>query len=122
MSETSIPAQPSFGLRAILPALVPIILGGFMAILDTTIVNLAIPTLGRVFSTEINSPQMFTQRLRSCSRLCHDCHLHWGHRIKAGGNQLRVGDHQGHAGRAGVDGCLKGALGKLRETIEKDEV
>src|SRR5829696_6071494 len=42
-----------FSMRAILPALGAIVLGTFMAILDTTVVNVALPTLGRVFSADL---------------------------------------------------------------------
>jgi EmrB/QacA subfamily drug resistance transporter len=39
--------------RAILAPLVAIILGTFMVILDNTVVNVALPTLGRVFATDL---------------------------------------------------------------------
>src|ERR671933_2509187 len=39
--------------RTLLIPLVAIILGTFMVILDTTVVNVALPTLGRVFATDI---------------------------------------------------------------------
>src|SRR4030088_3141229 len=39
--------------RAILIPLIAIILGTFMVILDNTVVNVALPTLGRVFATDI---------------------------------------------------------------------
>ena len=47
----SAPAPES--VRAILAPLLAIILGTFMAILDTTVVNVALPTLGRVFQTDL---------------------------------------------------------------------
>src|SRR5919198_4886150 len=40
--------------RAMLIPLVAIILGTFMVILDNTVVNVALPTLGRVFRTDLN--------------------------------------------------------------------
>lgn len=42
-----------FSLRTILAPVVAIVLGTFMAILDTTVVNVALPTLGRVFSADL---------------------------------------------------------------------
>src|SRR6266851_3225695 len=39
--------------RSLLLPLVAIIIGTFMVILDTTVVNVALPTLGRVFATDI---------------------------------------------------------------------
>src|SRR2546428_14186714 len=39
--------------RSLLLPLVAIIMGTFMVILDTTVVNVALPTLGRVFATDI---------------------------------------------------------------------
>jgi EmrB/QacA subfamily drug resistance transporter len=48
------PAAPDdFSIRAILAPVVAIVLGTFMAILDTTVVNVALPTLGRVFAAEL---------------------------------------------------------------------
>ena len=41
-------------MRAIVPALFAIVIGTFMAILDTTVVNVALPTLGRIFNTDLN--------------------------------------------------------------------
>src|SRR5438105_2156680 len=43
--------------RALLLPLVAIIIGTFMVILDTTVVNVALPTLGRVFATDISMLQ-----------------------------------------------------------------
>src|SRR5713226_4427252 len=40
--------------RSLLLPLVAIIMGTFMVILDTTVVNVALPTLGRVFATNIS--------------------------------------------------------------------
>src|SRR6202048_5060041 len=40
--------------RSLLLPLVAIIIGTFMVILDTTVVNVALPTLGRVFATNIS--------------------------------------------------------------------
>src|SRR3982075_1734488 len=40
--------------RSLLLPLVAIILGTFMVILDTTVVNVALPTLGRVFATDLS--------------------------------------------------------------------
>src|SRR5436190_14476461 len=40
--------------RSILLPVVAIICGTFMVILDTTVVNVALPTLGRVFATDIS--------------------------------------------------------------------
>src|SRR5690349_10219279 len=42
---------------AIIAALTAVILGAFMAILDSTVVNVALPTFGRVFSTSLQSLQ-----------------------------------------------------------------
>src|SRR5918911_4360057 len=39
--------------RAILVPLIAIVLGTFMVILDNTVVNVALPTLGRVFATDL---------------------------------------------------------------------
>ena len=44
-------APPS--VRAILAPLAAIIVGTFMAILDTTVVNVALPHLGRVFAADL---------------------------------------------------------------------
>src|SRR5579859_356790 len=51
---TALPAggRP-FSMRAILAPLVAIIIGTFMAILDNTVVNVALPTLVRVFKTDL---------------------------------------------------------------------
>src|SRR5216683_631914 len=40
--------------RSLLLPLIAIIIGTFMVILDTTVVNVALPTLGRVFATDIS--------------------------------------------------------------------
>ena len=39
--------------RSLIVPLVAVILGSFMVILDTTVVNVALPTLGRVFQTDL---------------------------------------------------------------------
>ena len=44
----------AFSLRAILAPVAAIVLGTFMAILDTTVVNVALPTLGRVFAADLS--------------------------------------------------------------------
>lgn len=44
----------AFSMRAILVPLVAIVIGTFMAILDTTVVNVALPTLSRVFGTDLH--------------------------------------------------------------------
>ncbi len=46
-----------FRLRTIMAPLVAIILGTFMAILDNTVVNVALPTLERVFKTDLHVMQ-----------------------------------------------------------------
>ncbi len=60
MTSSTIP-RPSapvsadeFSIRAILAPVVAIVFGTFMAILDTTVVNVALPTLGRVFATDLH--------------------------------------------------------------------
>src|ERR671931_1843356 len=40
--------------RSVLVPLIAIVLGTFMVILDSTVVNVALPTLGRVLNTELN--------------------------------------------------------------------
>src|SRR3954467_7144471 len=50
------PAVPT-SIAAILAALSAVILGAFMSILDATIVNVALPTFGRVFETSLQSLQ-----------------------------------------------------------------
>src|SRR3982074_1685394 len=40
--------------RSVLVPLIAIILGTFMVILDNTVVNVALPTLGRVLNTDLN--------------------------------------------------------------------
>ena len=40
--------------RSLLLPLVAIIIGTFMVILDNTVVNVALPTLGRVFATDLS--------------------------------------------------------------------
>jgi len=47
------PPPPSFSIVSILAPLAAIVLGTFMAILDSTVVNVALPTLGRVFQTDL---------------------------------------------------------------------
>src|SRR5918993_5054394 len=57
------PAPPAsvqdtpFDMRAIIAPLFAIVLGTFMAILDNTVVNVALPTLGRVFQTDLTQLQ-----------------------------------------------------------------
>jgi MFS family permease len=46
---TAVAPGAPFRIRAIAAPLVAIVIGTFMAILDTTVVNVALPTLGRVF-------------------------------------------------------------------------
>lgn len=46
-------AAQEFSLRSILAPVAAIVLGTFMAILDTTVVNVALPTLGRVFGVDL---------------------------------------------------------------------
>jgi MFS family permease len=48
-------AAPAFRMRAILVPLVAIVLGAFMAILDTTVVIVALPTLERAFSADLHT-------------------------------------------------------------------
>jgi EmrB/QacA subfamily drug resistance transporter len=43
----------AFTIRSILAPLFAIVIGTFMAILDTTVVNVALPTLGRVFNADL---------------------------------------------------------------------
>jgi len=67
MSVAHKPAQPAHiggapppspvSISAILSGLSAVILGAFMSILDATIVNVALPTFGRVFETSIQSLQ-----------------------------------------------------------------
>jgi EmrB/QacA subfamily drug resistance transporter len=47
-------STPSDSTRSVLVPLVAIILGSFMVILDNTVVNVALPTLGRVFQADLN--------------------------------------------------------------------
>ncbi len=44
---------PPFSLRPILVPMAAIVLGTFMVILDTTVVNVALPTFGRVFAADL---------------------------------------------------------------------
>src|SRR6266567_5980527 len=48
MAVSSVPST-----RAIMIPLVAIIIGTFMVILDNTVVNVALPTLGRVLNTDL---------------------------------------------------------------------
>jgi EmrB/QacA subfamily drug resistance transporter len=50
-------AQSAPSIREILTMLAAVILGAFMSILDATIVNVALPTFGRVFDTNLQSLQ-----------------------------------------------------------------
>ena len=50
-------ADDSFSIRAILAPLAAIVLGTFMAILDSTVVNVALPTLSRVFDADLRLMQ-----------------------------------------------------------------
>src|SRR6266849_10623036 len=57
-SMTMAPATGApFSMRAILAPLVTIVLGTFMAILDNTVVNVALPALERVFTTDLHVMQ-----------------------------------------------------------------
>lgn len=48
------PQSPSDAtVRSLIAPLAAIVLGAFMAILDTTVVNVALPTLGRIFETNL---------------------------------------------------------------------
>jgi len=55
--EGTSPAAAPFKLRTIMLPLAAIILGTFMAILDNTVVNVALPTLERFFKTDLHSIQ-----------------------------------------------------------------
>jgi EmrB/QacA subfamily drug resistance transporter len=46
---------PSFSLRSILAPLIAIVLGTFMAVLDNTVVNVALPTLEKAFSSDLHT-------------------------------------------------------------------
>jgi MFS family permease len=48
---------PAFSLRAILAPLITIIIGAFMAVLDTTATNVALPTFVKSFHTSISTAQ-----------------------------------------------------------------
>jgi len=48
----TVPAAP-FRVREIFAPLAAIVMGAFMAILDTTVINIALPTLGRIFDTDL---------------------------------------------------------------------
>src|SRR5712691_9247658 len=48
------PVSSATSSRAILIPLIAIILGTFMVILDNTVVNVALPTLGRVLDTDLS--------------------------------------------------------------------
>jgi len=50
-------AVEEFRLRGIVTPLLAIVLGAFMAILDTTVVNVALPTFGRVFQADLRQLQ-----------------------------------------------------------------
>src|SRR5687768_11119209 len=53
-TQAAVPAPDApFSMRAIVAPLAAIVLGTFMAILDNTVVNVALPTLGRVFQTDL---------------------------------------------------------------------
>lgn len=51
------PGTVPFSMRAILAPLIAIILGAFMVILDTTVVNVALPTLATDFKSNLQSLQ-----------------------------------------------------------------
>src|ERR1700716_110447 len=53
-SLTSMVLASSTNTRSILVPLIAIILGTFMVILDNTVVNVALPTLGRVLNSDIS--------------------------------------------------------------------
>src|ERR687886_548930 len=48
------PNTASTGTRSVLVPLIAIVLGSFMVILDSTVVNVALPTLGRVLNTDLS--------------------------------------------------------------------
>src|SRR5919206_1728613 len=48
------PSTAIVSTRSVLVPLIAIVLGSFMVILDTTVVNVALPTLGRVFVTDLS--------------------------------------------------------------------
>src|SRR3954465_6900791 len=54
--QPQMPATPE-SIAGILAALSAVILGAFMSILDATIVNVALPTFGRVFESSLQSLQ-----------------------------------------------------------------
>ncbi|HVB96329.1 MAG TPA: MDR family MFS transporter [Chloroflexota bacterium] len=56
-STTATIQPPEFSLKDILGPLVAIVLGTIMAILDSTIVNVALPTLERVFAVDLGTMQ-----------------------------------------------------------------
>src|SRR5687768_4945433 len=57
-TQAAVPAPDApFSMRAIVAPLFAIVLGTFMAILDNTVVNVALPTLGRVFQTDLTQLQ-----------------------------------------------------------------
>src|SRR5262249_2891441 len=65
--------------RSLLVPLIAIVLGTFMVILDTTVVNVALPTLGQAFGTDLSLLHWVigayllaqaTTRARTCARRC----------------------------------------------------
>jgi EmrB/QacA subfamily drug resistance transporter len=50
---TAVPAASTFRIRTILAPLAAVVLGTFMAILDSTVVNVAVPTLQHVFRADL---------------------------------------------------------------------
>src|SRR5919202_2116529 len=48
------PNTASTSTRSVLIPLIAIVLGSFMVILDSTVVNVALPTLGRVLNTDLS--------------------------------------------------------------------
>jgi EmrB/QacA subfamily drug resistance transporter len=56
-TRTKIPADDNFSFKAILPPLLAIIVGMIMVILDSTVVNVAVPSLVKYFNTDLKTIQ-----------------------------------------------------------------
>lgn len=56
-TQTKIPADDNFSFKAILPPLLAIIVGMIMVILDSTVVNVAVPSLVKYFNTDLKTIQ-----------------------------------------------------------------
>src|SRR5919202_941061 len=54
IADTPVTTEPQFSVRSIAAPLFAIVLGAFMAILDNTVVNVALPTLRRVFDANLD--------------------------------------------------------------------